>query len=78
MSAQRKKIGTGTLTNTKKAVTSKPQSHVPVVLVTLLLTFDPCLDVAVKDCRRGSQPVESDFYSKPLKGQQVSEGALMG
>ncbi|XP_031441420.2 B-cell scaffold protein with ankyrin repeats-like [Clupea harengus] len=27
-------------------------------------------NVAVKDCRRGSQPVESDFYSKPLKGQQ--------
>ncbi|XP_048092625.1 B-cell scaffold protein with ankyrin repeats-like [Alosa alosa] len=26
-------------------------------------------NVAVKDCRRGSQPVESDFYSKPLKGQ---------
>ncbi|XP_076144603.1 B-cell scaffold protein with ankyrin repeats-like isoform X1 [Alosa pseudoharengus] len=26
-------------------------------------------NVAVKDCRRGSQPAESDFYSKPLKGQ---------
>ncbi|XP_062372530.1 B-cell scaffold protein with ankyrin repeats-like [Sardina pilchardus] len=26
-------------------------------------------NVAVKDCRRGSTPAESDFYSKPLKGQ---------
>ncbi|KAF7669014.1 hypothetical protein LDENG_00264050 [Lucifuga dentata] len=28
--------------------------------------------VTVNERRRGSQPVESDFYSKPLKGQQVS------
>ncbi|XP_036407686.1 B-cell scaffold protein with ankyrin repeats-like [Megalops cyprinoides] len=26
-------------------------------------------DVSVKDCRRGSQPPDTDFYSKPLKGQ---------
>ncbi|XP_063043010.1 B-cell scaffold protein with ankyrin repeats-like, partial [Engraulis encrasicolus] len=28
-------------------------------------------NVAVKDCRRGSQPADTDFYSKPLKGQTV-------
>ncbi|XP_040886683.1 B-cell scaffold protein with ankyrin repeats-like [Toxotes jaculatrix] len=28
--------------------------------------------VAVNESRRGSQPVESDFYSKPLKGQHSS------
>uniref|UniRef100_A0A4W5RAA4 B cell scaffold protein with ankyrin repeats 1 n=1 Tax=Hucho hucho TaxID=62062 RepID=A0A4W5RAA4_9TELE len=29
-------------------------------------------NVTVNECRRGSQPVETDFYSKPLKGQHVS------
>ncbi|XP_029609560.1 B-cell scaffold protein with ankyrin repeats [Salmo trutta] len=28
-------------------------------------------NVTVNECRRGSQPVETDFYSKPLKGQHV-------
>ncbi|XP_028838233.1 B-cell scaffold protein with ankyrin repeats-like isoform X2 [Denticeps clupeoides] len=31
-------------------------------------------DVAVKECRIGSQPMETDFYSKPIKGQHVSVG----
>uniref|UniRef100_A0A8C9T8Z9 B cell scaffold protein with ankyrin repeats 1 n=1 Tax=Scleropages formosus TaxID=113540 RepID=A0A8C9T8Z9_SCLFO len=31
-------------------------------------------DVDVAKCRRGTHPTESGFYSKPLKGQQVSVG----
>ncbi|XP_029932071.1 B-cell scaffold protein with ankyrin repeats-like isoform X2 [Myripristis murdjan] len=29
-------------------------------------------NVTVNECRRGSHPVESDFYSKPLKGQHTN------